>query len=310
MKTLVTGGCGFIGSHIVDLFVEHGFDVAVVDNLATGSLNNIEKVKNKIQLFECELLSEGFEKAVEQFHPDVIVHQAAQVSVEQSISNLMYDANVNILGSIKVIDLARKYKVKKLIYSSSAAVYGEPKYLPIDIHHPVNPLSPYGISKLTVEHYLKVSKSIYGIDYVILRYGNVFGPRQDSKGEGGVISIFTDLLSKGRSPTIFGDGEQTRDFIFVEDVSRVNLQAILYPSTGIFNVSSGKQVNLNQLITTLNKIQHTTIRAKYEKGRLGEIRSSSLCIKRTKELLNWSPTTDFETGLKRTLEYYKNQKIL
>ena len=299
---MVTGGCGFIGSHIVDKLLSEGYDVAVVDNLSTGNQENI-KGKN-VSFYQCDILSDDFFKVVADFHPDYIIHEAAQVSVSHSMSHLTYDTQVNILGSVNVIESAKQNNVKKIIFASSAAVYGEPEYLPIDLNHRTGPMSPYGLSKLTVEQYLKLAKDIYGIEYTILRYANVYGPRQDANGEGGVVAIFSDKIVANVVPTIFGDGEQTRDFIFVKDVAAANVKALENGNSMILNVSSGEKISVNELFAAMNKIGQKDIQAKYVEVREGDIRHSLLDNTLTKENLNWKPSYSLEEGLKETLEFY------
>lgn len=302
MKVLVTGGCGFIGSHIVDKLIHEKHDVYVVDNLVTG---NIKNVNPKVPIMDCDINSELMEKVIQDFQPEAIIHQAAQVSVAHSINDMLYDESVNIHGSLKIIDLAKKYNVKKIIFASSAAVYGNPVSLPVGLDHPTNPLSPYGVSKLSVEYYLKMANETFGINYTILRYANVYGPRQDANGEGGVIAIFSDALAKGNSPTIYGDGEQTRDFIYVEDVADANVKALTKGHNQILNVSSGEEITVNNLFEEMQKAAGTKLTVIYEEERSGDIRKSVLCNKVTKEQLDWNPSTSLFAGLQNTLNFYK-----
>lgn len=302
MKVLVTGGCGFIGSHIVDKLMAENHDVYVVDNLVTGNKNNVNP---KVPIMDCDINSELMEKVVQDFQPEAIIHQAAQVSVAHSINDMLYDESVNIHGSLKIIDLAKKYNVKKIVFASSAAVYGNPVSLPVELDHPTNPLSPYGVSKLSVEYYLKMAKETFDIDYTILRYANVYGPRQDANGEGGVIAIFSDALAKGNSPTIYGDGMQTRDFVYVEDVADANVRALTMGHNQILNVSSSEEITVNSLFETMQKVAGTNIAVNYEEERNGDIRKSVLCNKTTKEQLDWVPSTSLFVGLQNTMNYYK-----
>ncbi|WP_078431853.1 NAD-dependent epimerase/dehydratase family protein [Metabacillus halosaccharovorans] len=302
MKVLVTGGCGFIGSHIVDKLMDENHDVYVVDNLVTGNKNNVNP---NVPIMDCDINSELMEKVVQDFQPEAIIHQAAQVSVAHSINDMLYDESVNIHGSLKIIDLAKKYNVKKIVFASSAAVYGNPVSLPVELDHPTNPLSPYGVSKLSVEYYLKMAKETFDIDYTILRYANVYGPRQDANGEGGVIAIFSDALAKGNSPTIYGDGMQTRDFVYVEDVADANVRALTMGHNQILNVSSSEEITVNSLFETMQKVAGTNIAVNYEEERNGDIRKSVLCNKITKEQLDWVPSTSLFVGLQNTMNYYK-----
>jgi UDP-glucose 4-epimerase len=302
MRVLVTGGCGFIGSHIVDKLIQEKHDVYVVDNLVTGHKQNVSQ---NIPIMDCDINSDMMDKVVQDFKPEVIIHQAAQVSVAHSINDMLYDEKVNIHGTVKIIDLAKKYDVKKIIFASSAAVYGNPVTLPVDLNHPTEPLSPYGVSKLSVEYYLKMANTLSGLDYTILRYANVYGPRQDAHGEGGVISIFSDCLANGNPPTIYGDGEQTRDFVYVEDVASANVQALSLGHNQVLNVSTGEEISVKNLFETMQEVAGLSLDVNYEDERNGDIRKSVLCNKKTKEVLNWNPQTSLFEGLQKTLNYYK-----
>ncbi|TCN26716.1 NAD-dependent epimerase/dehydratase family protein [Mesobacillus foraminis] len=301
-KVLVTGGCGFIGSHIADKLVSNGYEVVVVDNLATGRKSNL--ASPDICFYKCSILDKEFEGIVLKEQPDYIIHQAAQVSVAGSIENVLYDEEVNIRGSINVIEAALKAHTKKIIYASSAAVYGKPEYLPIDTQHPVAPLSPYGISKFSVERYLDVYSSLYDLDYTILRYANVYGPRQDATGEGGVISIFMDQICRGETLTIYGDGEQTRDFIYVGDVARANFRALEMGSRKILNVSTGREISLNQVYEMVREISGGPIEVQYANERPGDIPASVLSNEATQKELGWEPRYTLKEGLRETYHFY------
>lgn len=302
-KVLVTGGAGFIGSHIVEVLLEKGYEVAVIDNLSTGKVENLNLTN--LDFFHCDILdSSKFLTIMEEIKPDYIIHQAAQVSVAESVNNVLFDQEVNIKGSLNIIEAAKKYNVKKIVFASSAAVYGNPEFLPIDLTHPIHPTSPYGLSKFTVEEYLRISKELFGIDYTVLRYSNVYGPRQDSKGEGGVVAIFSDKISNGEQPTIFGDGNQTRDFIFVGDVARANVAALTSES-GTYHVSSGNYITINQLFDCMMETSSNKCAPIYKKERDGDIRNSVLDYTTTLEKLNWRPLVTLKEGLDRTLEFYK-----
>jgi UDP-glucose 4-epimerase len=306
MKVLVTGGCGFIGSHIVDLLLKENHEVIIVDNFVTGHKRNVQ---HDVSIVDCDINDPLFEQVIADFRPNAIIHQAAQVSVPKSCQDMLYDEQVNIRGSLNVIEQAKKYDVQKIVFASSAAVYGNPQHLPIDVGHPVNPLSPYGVSKLAVEKYLQMAHSLYGIQYTILRYANVYGPRQDALGEGGVIAIFSEHLSKGQTPVIYGDGEQTRDFVYVEDVAKANVQALTYGDNQILNVSSGTKISINQLFKEMCQIEGLDIDPIYKEEREGDIRDSVLCNELTKKSLHWEPETSLRTGLEKTLNFYKNNDI-
>ncbi|MBY0159620.1 NAD-dependent epimerase/dehydratase family protein [Cytobacillus oceanisediminis] len=301
-KVLITGGCGFIGSHLAYRLSELGYQVIVVDNLVTGSLDNINP--REINFFECDILGDQFDEIVKFFRPDYIFHLAAQANVSESIRNFLYDAQINILGTLKVIELSRKYNIKKIVFASSSAVYGQPKYLPIDTSHKADPLSPYGVSKYASEHYLKLAKKLFGIDFTILRYGNVYGPMQNTKAEGGVVAIFSSAISKNVPPIIFGDGEQTRDFVFVGDIVSANIAALKLGGGQILNVSSGKPVSINQLFQHIKSISNSQSEPIYKEERKGDIKHSELCIKETTQILQWAPSVQLKEGLFKTLNFY------
>jgi UDP-glucose 4-epimerase len=303
-KVIVTGGMGFIGSHIVEELVNNHYEVIVIDNESTGSRKNISHLP--VEVKDLDITHPETVDAIKQMKPDYIIHQAAQVSVSESIKDFLHDENINIRGSLHMLQGGIEAGVKKFIFASSAAVYGNPQYVPVDTHHRTTPESPYGLTKLTFENYLKFAQSFYGIDYCILRYSNVYGPRQNAKGEGGVIAIFSDLLSSGKSPVIFGDGEQTRDFIYVGDVANANVKAISAKPNVCVNISSNSSITINELFATMKKITNSQLEVVYEEERAGDIRHSVLCNQSAKEHLRWSPEVDVEEGLKKTIAYYQN----
>lgn len=307
MAVLVTGGCGFIGSHIVDKLLEKNCEVVVLDNLSTGCRNNI-KVED-IFFYQMDILDPQIEFIFQNHRIQTIIHQAAQASVSHSILFPFTDGDVNIGGTIRLIELARKYCVEKMVFASSSAVYGTPSFLPITPSHPTNPLSPYGLSKLTAEKYLELAFSLYDLPYTILRYGNVYGPRQNASGEGGVIAIFAKALAEGEAPVIYGDGQQTRDFIYVEDVASANLAAIENGAGEVLNVSTGRELSIKELLGYLQSIKQLPRSAVFEKERAGDIKRSLLCNERTKAVLDWEPQTSLEEGLKKTMGYYEKKSM-
>ncbi|UOF89029.1 SDR family oxidoreductase [Fodinisporobacter ferrooxydans] len=307
MKVLVTGGAGFIGSNIVDKLVEENYEVVIIDNLVAGDKNNINKfaafyranitdIKRLRQIFEIE-------------EPDYVIHQAAQVDVQYSLQSPISDANVNILGTIHLLHCCIDYHVKKLIYASSAAVYGDPIYLGIDEKHPTGPMSFYGISKLTPEHYIQTFSKLYGLQYTILRYANVYGIRQNSRGEGGVISIFIDRLLQNVSPVIFGDGEQTRDFIYVKDVAKANHFALTKANNEIVNIGCNQQTTVNEVLSQLNGMLGKDIKPMYKPTRQGDILHSYLDNTKARELLDWTPKYSLEEGLEETIAFKKSTLV-
>ncbi|MGE7764382.1 NAD-dependent epimerase/dehydratase family protein [Peribacillus sp. NPDC096540] len=308
-KVLVTGGFGFIGSHIVDTLIQNNYEVAVYDNLSTGS---IENVHSKVIPFFGNVEDEvSLEQAMQTFRPDYVVHQAAQVSVQQSISDITNDAQINIMGTINIAKLSHKYAVKKIVFASSAAVYGNSNVMPITLSHDTHPLSPYGASKKTAEDYLMLAKELFGLDYVNLRYSNVYGPRQTTSGEGGVISIFTNLVINKEQPVIYGDGYQTRDFIYVKDVANANLKALEFDGSGTFNISSTTSISINQLFSIIQSFGKHDLSPIYQPEKNGDIKESLLCNKVSIQELGWHPVYSLEKGLANTFDYYlkKSQSL-
>lgn len=302
MQVLVTGGAGFIGSNIVDQLLVKGHQVIIVDNLSTGKKENLNK---KAKFYQLDLRNEGLKEVFAENEITHVIHHAAQIDVQHSIKNPLFDAQSNILATLRLLEICREYGVEKIIYASSAAVYGEPDYLPIDEKHPINAMSAYGISKHTPEHYLKMYNQLYGLKYTILRYANAYGPRQDPKGEGGVVSIFVDQMLAEKRPQIFGDGEQTRDFIHVYDIVKANLLALNRGDNILANISTGSRDSVNDLVANLNELLPYNLEPVYKKARAGEIRHSSLANEEAKALLGWTPDYDFKAGLKQTVEYYR-----
>ncbi|AFK85625.1 MULTISPECIES: SDR family oxidoreductase [Thermoanaerobacterium] len=302
MNILVTGGAGFIGSNIVDLLIDNGYDVAVVDNLSTGKKENINK---KARFYNIDITDDDLYKVFEYEKIDIVIHHAAQIDIQRSINDPVFDAKVNIIGTINLLECCRKYDVKKIVYASSAAVYGDPEYLGVDEKHRVNPISYYGISKHTPEHYIKVYNELYGLKYTILRYANVYGIRQDPKGEGGVISIFIDKMLSGKNPVIFGDGNQTRDFIYVKDVAKANLLALEKGDNEIINISTNRSTTINELVEIMNKFMEKPLKPIYKEPRKGDILHSYLDNKKAKDVLRWKPDYSLEDGLKETIKYYR-----
>ncbi|MDV7764426.1 NAD-dependent epimerase/dehydratase family protein [Peribacillus sp. CSMR9] len=304
-KVLVTGGFGFIGSHIVDTLIRNNYEVAIYDNLSTGTMGNVHA--NVTPFFgnvEDEAL---LDNAMETFRPDYVIHQAAQVSVQKSISDITNDARINILGTINIAKLSHKYAVKKIVFASSAAVYGNADVMPITVSHLTSPLSPYGASKKTAEDYLKLAKELYDLNYVNLRYSNVYGPRQTASGEGGVVSIFTNLVINNERPVIYGDGTQTRDFIYVKDVADANLKALESEGSGTYNISSTTSTSINQLFSIIQSFGTHDLSPIYQPAKNGDIKESLLCNKTTIQKLGWHPAHSLEKGLESTYEYYLNQ---
>lgn len=292
MRVLVTGGAGFIGSHICATLLGDGHRVSVVDDLSTGRLENLPAGVSFYRLSVTQALDSVFETE----RPQAVVHQAAQVSVPRSLKDPGLDLSLNVGGTLNLLEHVRRFGAKRFILASSAAVYGEPRYLPLDEAHPVCPLAPYALSKYTAEQYLSLYQKLYGISTCALRYANVFGPRQVAHAEGGVVAIFFERLAAGESPVIFGDGEQTRDFVYVEDVARANAAA-LAAGDGVFNIGTGRAVSVNRLWRCLRELTGARLETEYRPPRQGDIRDSVFNPARAAQVLGWRPRWDLETGL-------------
>jgi len=326
---LVTGGAGFIGSHIVDLLIENNYKVVIVDDLSSGREENINQEARfyKLDITDQKELAEVFE----QEKPDYVCHDAAQISVSFSVRDPLFDAQTNILGSLNLLQCCLlNHQVKGIVFASSGGtIYGEPEHFPITEDYPFRPQSPYGISKVAVEHYLDFYQKNYHLPYVALRYGNVYGPRQDPYGEAGVIAIFIEKMLKGEIPIINGDGEYIRDYVYVEDVAQSNLLALqnmvklskviqeiekaketetkTEPEIKFngFNLGTGRGVSVNEIFYLLKEIIKFPHSAHYGPPRAGDLRKNILDCHLIKEVLGWQPEFDFSVGLKKTVRWFE-----
>ena len=302
-KILVTGGAGFIGSNVADRFIKDEHKVVIIDNLSTGIEANLHK---KAKFYKVDIRSAVIDKIFEREKPDVLCHHAAQIDVRKSTDDPIFDAEVNIIGSLNLFNSCVKRKVRKIIFASTGgAIYGEQKYFPADENHPANPLSPYGVAKLTIEKYLHFYKEVYGINFVSLRYANVYGPRQNPFGEAGVVGIFTERLLENKKALINGDGKQTRDFVFVEDVVESNVLALEYPQSDIFNIGTSIETDINRIFRILKEKIGSKQKELHGPAKSGEQRRSMLKCSKAKRLLKWKPKYKFEEGIAKTVEYYK-----
>ena len=307
MKVLVTGGAGFIGSHVVDLYLERGFEVIVVDDLSTGRESNLNP---RATFYKLDIRSQELAEVFERERPDFVNHHAAQMDVRYSVEHPIFDADVNILGSLNLLECARQHGVKRFVYiSSGGAVYGEPVHLPCDEEHPVAPICPYGASKYSVEQYLYMYFVNYGLKYVVLRYPNVYGPRQNPNGEAGVVAIFTSQMLVDRQAIINGDGEQERDFVYVKDCAEANLLATTTSAPqGVYNLGSSKGTTINELFLTLKKLTSYQKEAVHGPAKVGETRRIYLNADKAYTKLGWSPITVLEAGLEKTVAYYQESE--
>lgn len=303
MKVLITGGAGFIGSHIANLLIKKNYDVVILDNLSHGKLENID---SKAKFYKVDIRSKEIADIFSKERPHYVIHEAAQINVNTSIENPIEDAEINILGTINLLEACKKYSVKKVIFPASAAIFGEPEYLPIDEKHPLKMISPYGVTKHTVEHYLYMYYKLYGIEYVSLRCSNVYGPRQDTSGEGGVISIFCNKIINNERPIIYGNGEQVRDYIYIEDLVRANLMVLEKNIIGIYNLCTNTKTTVNSLVDIINKYLGKNTEPIYEDFRVGDITESRMSYDKIYNEIGWKPLYDINEGIKNTLLYMKD----
>ncbi len=305
MKILVTGGAGFIGGHIVDRLIKLGYEVIIIDNLSSGKR---EHVNPKARFYELDITdAEDFEKVFEKEKPEIVFHVAAQPYPNESMKIPIEDAKINIIGSLILLELCKKYNIKKIIYSNSGgASYGDPESLPVNEDHPINPPTHYGVSKHTVEHYLFLYNKNYGISYTSFRYANIYGPRQDSKGEAGVIAIFIDKLLNNEPPKIFGDGTQIRDYCFVDDVVDANIWAIENGDNECYNVGTGIGTTTQEIFDKIKKITNSPLKPIHADERPGDIKK---CILDSSKLQGegWKPKILLDESLIKTLNYFKRK---
>ena len=290
-NVLITGGAGFIGSHLGDLLVKNGYNIVVVDNLSSSDKSNLN---SRVKFYNLDINSPDLQTVFKENKIDYVFHFAAQASVSSATKNPTNDAEINILGSINVLKFSKEYGVKKFIVASTAAVYGVPEYLPVDEEHNTTCLSFYGVSKLTMEKYVE----LFGMDYIIFRFANVYGPRQSAHGEAGVVAIFADKMKNNEEITINGDGEQTRDFVYVSDIADACLAAIKSEvKNEIINVSTSTAISINRLFVLMAKKNKYTKSPTYTEERIGDIKHSILGNKKCKKLFGFAPETSVEVGL-------------
>ena len=305
MKILVTGGAGFIASHVADAFIEQGHKVFILDNLSTGFSHNINP---KAVFIKADIGDKSLSSLFEKEKFDVVNHHAAQMDVRRSVADPTFDATTNILGTINLLQNCVKTGVKKFMFASTGgAVYGEQNYFPADEKHDCSPLSPYGISKLSVEKYLFFYKAEYNLNYTITRYANIYGPRQNPFGEAGVIAIFATKLLKGEQPIINGNGLQTRDYVFVGDVVKANLTALNDTDCDIFNIGTGVETNVNEIYSELNKIIGKGQEEKHGPAAKGEQLRSVITSDKIFRKFNWRPSTKLSDGLIQTVQFFKDK---
>jgi UDP-glucose 4-epimerase len=306
MNILVTGGAGFIGSHIVDAYIRNGHNVIIIDNMSTGVR---EFINPAAVFYEMDITDDRISEVFMEHKIDVVNHHAAQIDLRKSVQSPMFDIDVNIKGSVNLLENSVKHGVRKFIFASTGgAIYGEHDYFPADENHPTRPYAPYGINKLCVEKYLYYYKHVYGLNYTILRYANVYGPRQNPHGECGVIAIFTEKILNGVEPLINGDGLQTRDYVYITDVVNANVLVLNSDESTVYNIGTSHETDVNYIFQKINYYAGTDFTERHGPAKLGEQRRSVLSYEKIGNELGWKPETDIETGLKMTIEYFKNNK--
>jgi UDP-glucose 4-epimerase len=302
MSVLVTGGAGFIGSHTVDALVKGGHQVSIIDDLSTGLKENLNP---EAKFYEIDIRDKGIADVFKEEKPEAVIHLAAQMNLRRSLEDPLFDAECNVIGGLNVLECARDCKVKKFVFSSSGGgVYGDVAEIPTPEGVSPQPTSPYGLTKLVLEKYLEMWRELYGFEYVALRYANVYGPRQNTKAEAGVIAIFTETLLRGETPRINGNGKQTRDYVYVSDVARANLAALGSKESGAVNVGTGVETSVNELFGTIRERLGIDISASRGPAIKGEVLRSSLNTARAKEWLNWSAQVPLEEGITETVEFF------
>ena len=305
MKVLITGGAGFIGSNLADELIRRGHNVVVLDNLSTGNKKNLNP---KAKFYKTDICSPAVFKIFKKENPEIVFHFAAQIDVRKSTENPIEDTEINILGSINILENCRKNNVKKIIFASTGgAIYGEAEIIPTSETYKEFPLSPYGIGKLATEKYLNYYYKVFGIPFIALRFGNVYGPRQNSKGEAGVVAIFCQKMLANEQAIINGDGTQTRDFVFVDDVVRAAILATESDKSGIFNIGTGKETNIKNIFIKIKELLNSECQETYGLQKIGEQQRSCLDYSKALKELNWQPEFDLNKGLEKTINWFKQE---
>lgn len=305
MKILVTGGAGFIASHVVDAFVESGHEVAVIDDLSTGYRENLSP---KARFYEMDIRSTEVEAIFAEERPEIVNHHAAQMDVRRAAREPLFDASVNVLGALNILENARRFGAWKLVFASTGgAIYGESSGLPVDESHPIEPLSPYGLTKFTFERYLALYRRLYGLSYTVLRYPNVYGPRQDPLGEAGVVAIFVGQLLRGETPTLFGDGTKTRDYLHVSDIVEANRLVLREEHGEVFNLGWGEEVSDRTVFETVSRAVGVEVEPIMSSVRPGEVQRICLDSTRIRERLGWNPRVRLEEGVMDVVRYHRER---
>jgi len=311
MKVIITGITGFVGSHLADYIIENHPQTEIFGTKRWRSpMDNIEHIREKIILTDCDLrdLSSCIH-TLNEVKPDAIFHLAAQVDLRQSVVDPVLDLKTNLLGSLNVLQGCARTNVKKIVFASSGgAIYGETDEIPTDENHRTQPLSPYGVAKLAAEHYLRCYEKWNGLDYTCLRYANVYGPRQDPKGEAGVVAIFADHMLSGRNPTLYGDGSMTRDYVYVDDVTEATIRAADGGSGECINIGTSHETSVKELYNAMRALTDFRGSPQYSPARPGELERSCLSVEKARRILGWAPRIGLEEGLSRTIEWFRQRQ--
>jgi UDP-glucose 4-epimerase len=305
MRIIITGGAGFIGSHVADAYLAAGHDVVVLDSLWAHGGGRRDNLPQKASFIHLDIRDAGIERVFRDFAPEIVSHHAAQHSVSISVRDPQLDAQVNVLGLINILDNCVKAKVKKVIFASSGATYGEPDVLPANEQTPQRPESPYGITKMVAEHYLRFYRVQHGLDFTALRYGNVYGPRQDPNGEAGVIAIFIAKFLANQGVKITWDGEQTRDYVYVGDVAAANVAALAKGGGSVYSIGTGKKTSVNEIYRTLVDVTGFEAPLERVERRSGDVRDAQFDSSLAKAELGWEPTTSLLAGMRETVDFFK-----
>lgn len=305
MKILVTGGAGFIGSHLVDRLIKEGHRAFVIDNLSSGKKENLNP---KAKFYQTDIQNQEISAIFKKEKPELVFHFAAHIEARESVKNPIEDAEINILGSLNILKNCREFGVKKIIFASSGGeIYGAAKKIPTPENEPPQPLSPYGVTKLSVEKYLEVYYRLFGLPYKALRYGNVYGPRQNPHGEAGVVAIFTNKMLKNEQVFIHGSGRQTKDYIFIEDAIEATILSLKRGFIGPLNIATGKETSVLEIFDQIKKIIKSSVRKKHVPLPTIAFPRGCLDVKGAKKTLGWQPKYNFSEGLKKTVDWFKNE---
>lgn len=303
MNILLTGGAGFIGSHTADALIEDGHAVTILDDLSMGRKENVNV---NAEFYQLDIRSDRLRNIFKDDQFDAVIHNAAQMDVRKSVENPLFDASINIIGTLNLLENCKLKGVAKFIFASTGgAIYGEQENFPAGENHPTRPVSPYGIAKLSIEKYLDYYALVYGMHYVSLRYSNVYGPRQNSQGEAGVVAIFTTRMLSGEQPVINGDGTQTRDYVYVDDVVKANVLALQCDKSETFNIGTGIETDVNEIFQLLRELTGAACEEKHGQAKPGEQQRSVIDPSRVEQTIGWKPTILIPEGLSRTVDYFK-----